>query len=72
MAAAALVFLAGSGALMAQSAVTVNATPVNGEKNTYTLAIAPYSAGMETALNDLKVVHAACSLPLRQMPLPRL
>ena len=54
MAAAALVFLAGSGALMAQSAVTVNATPVNGEKNTYTLAIAPYSAGMETALNDLK------------------
>jgi hypothetical protein len=49
---AALAFLAGSGALMAQ--VSVNATPVKGETNTYSLAVVPYSSSVETALNDLK------------------
>jgi hypothetical protein len=51
---AALAFLAGSGALMAQSTTTVDATPVAGTKNTYSLSITPYSAATETALNELK------------------
>lgn len=48
-----MMLLAG-GSLMAQSQVTVNATPVAGEKNAYTLAISPYNSTMENALTELK------------------